>query len=227
MAALPWMRQLPRGRPPGDDLPGPRAPTTPAPRRCAPLLDSLGYHTHPWGQGFNFGPRTGVLERCEHDLRRLRQRWPQTQPRGLGLGLRPLRPRAGQGLPGRVRSVVTLGTPFADHPAPRTPGASSSWSAARTRTTRPCWTNCASRRPCPPPRSTRAVTASWPGTARSTSRPLVENIEVHASHIGLGFSRWLCTLWPTAWPRLRDTGNDLSNRTARKWFYRTPSSAAD
>ena len=40
----------------------------------APLrrsLQSLGYVTQAWGQGLNFGPRRGVIERAADDIRTL------------------------------------------------------------------------------------------------------------------------------------------------------------
>ena len=86
-------------------FPGLGANDTSTTRRCA-LLDSLGYHTHPGARGFNFRPRTGVLERCEHDLRRLRQRFGR-KPSLVGWSLRrPLRPRAGQ-KPARTRCAAS------------------------------------------------------------------------------------------------------------------------
>ena len=60
LAATPWLRKLPRGDGhPVLVFPGLGANDfTTAPLRR--LLDALGYVTHPWGQGFNFGPR----QRC-------------------------------------------------------------------------------------------------------------------------------------------------------------------
>ena len=64
LAATPWLRKLPRG----DGHPvlvfpglGANDFTTRPLRR---FLASCGYVTHPWGQGFNFGPRHGVLRRA-------------------------------------------------------------------------------------------------------------------------------------------------------------------
>src|SRR5438034_375605 len=71
LAATPWLRRLP----PGDGhpvlvFPGMGANDfTTAPLRQ--FLDRLGYVTRPWGQGFNFGPRDGVLKRCAADVRAL------------------------------------------------------------------------------------------------------------------------------------------------------------
>ncbi|MEE8617336.1 MAG: alpha/beta hydrolase, partial [Roseateles sp.] len=74
LAATPWLRKLPHGDGhPVLVFPGLGAnDLSTAPLRS--LLDSLGYATQPWGQGFNFGPRTGVLERMQHDLQALQRR---------------------------------------------------------------------------------------------------------------------------------------------------------
>ena len=77
LASLPWLRAL-RQLPRGDGHPvlvfpglGANDLTTAPLRR---YLGQLGYATQAWGQGFNFGPRAGVLEQCKADLRALHQR---------------------------------------------------------------------------------------------------------------------------------------------------------
>ena len=184
MAALPWMRQLPQGDGhPVMIFPGPSGANDTAPAAACALLDSLGYHTHPWGQGFNLTAhrRAGALR--EHDLRRLRQRF-GCKPSPWAGARRPLRPRAGQGLlpdEWQRRDIW--------HALCRATRYTHAWrffragQRPRTRTTRPCWTNCASRRPCPPPRSTLRSDGivAWHCSVNEPG-PLVENIEVHASH---------------------------------------------
>ena len=74
LASSPWLRQLP----PGDGhpvivFPGlAAADFTTVPLRNF-LLDR-GYSANPWQQGFNFGPREGVLEGCIAQVRELHQR---------------------------------------------------------------------------------------------------------------------------------------------------------
>ena len=73
-AALPWLARLPRGDGhPVIVFPGMAAGdlTTMPLRR---FLRSLGYVTQAWGQGLNFGPRPGVLERSADDLRELAEK---------------------------------------------------------------------------------------------------------------------------------------------------------
>ena len=83
LAATPWLRRLP----PGDGHPvmvfpgmGANDYTT-APLRS--FLDGLGYATQPWGQGFNFGPRDGVLKRCAADVRALAERHGRSAHRAM------------------------------------------------------------------------------------------------------------------------------------------------
>lgn len=116
LAATPWLRKLPRG----DGHPvlvfpglGANDFTTFALRR---FLDHLGYVTHPWGQGFNFGPRRGVLERCNSEVRALFER--HARPVSLiGWSLGGIYARElAKELPEHARCVITLGTPFSGHP---------------------------------------------------------------------------------------------------------------
>ena len=81
LAAAPWLRRLPRGDGhPVMVFPGLGAnDITTVPLRG--FLRSLGYATQAWGQGFNFGPRDGVLERCAE--RRARARRAHGQPVSL------------------------------------------------------------------------------------------------------------------------------------------------
>ena len=97
LAAFPWLRRLPRGDGhPVMVFPGLGAnDATTWPLRG--FLRSLGYVTQAWGQGFNAGPRVGVLDRCAADIRELADRTGQRgQPARLEPG-RHLRPRDGQG----------------------------------------------------------------------------------------------------------------------------------
>ena len=116
VAALPWLARLPRGDGhPVMVFPGMGASdiTTVPLRR---FLRSLGYVTHAWGQGLNFGPRPGVLERCADDLRALADK--HGQPVSLiGWSLGGIYAREVAKLhPTLTRCVITLGTPFTGHP---------------------------------------------------------------------------------------------------------------
>ena len=116
LAATPWLRKLPRG----DGHPvlvfpglGANDFTTGPLRR---FLDELGYVTHPWGQGFNFGPRQGVLKRCNDDVRRLFSSHARKVSL-IGWSLGGIYARELAKLhPELVRGVITLGTPFSGAP---------------------------------------------------------------------------------------------------------------
>ena len=92
VAALPWLYNLPRG----DGHPvlvypgmGTSDITTLALRR---YLQSLGYVTQAWGQGLNFGPRPGVIERAAADIHALAERHDVGAPTDNTV-LRPVRPK--------------------------------------------------------------------------------------------------------------------------------------
>ncbi|MBC8055705.1 MAG: alpha/beta hydrolase [Rhizobiales bacterium] len=189
LAATPWLRRLPKGDGhPVLVFPGMGAnDLTTAPLRN--FLDGLGYVTQSWGQGFNFGPRDGVLKKCATDVRALAEK--HGEPVSLiGWSLGGIYAREiAKELPEHTRCVVTLGTPFAGHPR-----ATNAWrifemlsgqkahdpqTIARLRT--------------PPPVPTTSIYSRTDGIVAwqcSLNEPgaRVENIEVRASHIGMGIN---------------------------------------
>ena len=79
-------------------------------------LQSLNYQAWGWEQGFNFGPRAGVLDEAKNKLARTYQ----TTGRKVSLGGWSLGGVYARELvkemPHMVRSVITLRTPFAASP---------------------------------------------------------------------------------------------------------------
>jgi pimeloyl-ACP methyl ester carboxylesterase len=227
LATMPWLRKLPLGDGhPVLVFPGLGAhDLTTAPLRA--LLDSLGYATQPWGQGFNFGPRAGVLERCEADLVELHRRHGRKVSLiGWSLGgiyareLAKLRPEL-------TRCVVTLGTPFTGHPR-----ATNAWRffelvsghAANDPELM------AQIRQAPPVPTTSIYSKSdgvvaWRCSVNEPS-PLAENIEVQASHIGLGVNP--IALYALADRLAQPDGawQPFEPKGARRWFYKTPAGSA-
>jgi pimeloyl-ACP methyl ester carboxylesterase len=189
IAALPWLNRLPRGDGhPVLVFPGMGASdfTTLPLRR---FLQGLGYVTHAWGQGFNFGPRPGVLERSSNDVRALADR--HGQPVSLiGWSLGGIYARELAKMhPELARCVITLGTPFTGHPK-----ATNAWriyeflsggkvgDAAIIAEIRK-----------PPPVPTTSIYSRTDGVVSwrcSLNEPsaLAENIEVRGSHVGMGVS---------------------------------------
>ena len=222
LAALPWLYRVPRGDGhPVMVFPGMAASdiTTLPLRR---YLRRLGYVTQAWRQGFNLGPRPGVLERAGDDLLALAER--HGQPVSLvgwslgGLYARELAKR----YPQASRCVVTLGTPFTGHPK-----ATNAWRVyellSRSKVGAP--DEMAQLR-TPPPLPTTSIYSRSDGIVAwrcsiDEPGPLVENIEVPASHLGMGTNPTV--LYAVADRLAQPAGRwqpfDASG--ARRFFFRT------
>lgn len=186
-------------------------------------LRSLGYVTEAWGQGFNFGPRRGVLKRCAEQIRALADRHGQPVSLvGWSLGGVYAREMAKE-LPSLARCVVTLGTPFTGHPR-----ATNAWRVYEFLSGQ------SSRDPVigerlrvPPPVPTTSIYSRTDGIVSwrcslNPPGPRVENIEVHASHVGMGMNPM--ALYALADRLAQPIGQwrpfDASG--ARRWFYPAP-----
>ena len=151
------------------------------------FLRDRGYRAHGWKLGRNAGPRPGVEAALQRRLAELNERYGRTASViGWSLGgvlARELARRA----PQQVRGVITLGSPFAGEPR-----ASHAWrlyealsgSAADDYPGR-------ARMKLPPPVPSTAIFSrsdgivAWQGCLEREG-PSTENIEVVASHSGLG-----------------------------------------
>jgi len=222
LAAYPWLRRLPRGDGhPVMVFPGLGAnDATTWPLRG--FLRRLGYVTQAWGQGFNAGPRVGVLDRCAADIRELADRTGQrVSLLGWSLGGIYAREMAKE-LPDHVRCVITLGTPFTGHP--RATNAWRFFELVSGQTSQDPTLIAQLREPPPVPTTsiysrTDGIVA-WRCSVNEPS-PLAENIEVHASHVGMGLNPLALyaiadrlAQTPGAWKPFEPTG-------ARRWFFRT------
>ncbi len=116
LAATPWLARLPVGDGhPVIVYPGLGASdfSTAALRN---FLRDRGYTAYAWKQGFNFGPRGGVLEGCRAQLAHVAARHRERVSLvGWSLGGIYARELAKE-QPENARCVITLGTPFAGHP---------------------------------------------------------------------------------------------------------------
>jgi pimeloyl-ACP methyl ester carboxylesterase len=222
LAALPWLKRLPRGDGhPVIVYPGlGAADLTTAPLRS--FLQDLGYSAYPWKQGFNFGPRRGVLDVVRQHLKRIHERHGhKVSLIGWSLGGLYARELAKE-MPQRVRCVITLGSPFAGHPR-----ATNAWRfyemvsgqnvhdpalIAQLRST--------------PPVPTTSIYSKTDGIVAwqcslNQDAPRAENIEVHASHIGMGMNP--LALYAIA-DRLRQDPKrwqPFDAQGARRWFFKT------
>ncbi len=164
-------------------------------------LDSLGYQTQGWSQGINFGPRAGVLAGAKDLLARAYEKsGRKVSLIGWSLGGIYARELAKE-LPHMVRGVITLGTPFAG-----TPKSTRAWRVYQLTSGRDIHRESdhfnLSEAPPVPTTSLFSRTdgiVAWKGSiqAASSHNPHTENIEVFASHVGIGLN-------PSAWWALAD-----------------------
>lgn len=146
-----------------------------------------GYAAYTWEQGLNLGPRPGLVELCVERVQRLRE--DHSQPVSLvGWSLGGIYAREiAKLIPEDVRQVITLGTPFAGSPK-----ATNAWriyelvSGERVEDA----SQRAQLHKTPPVPTTSIYSrtdgvVAWRCSIEQES-DLSENIEVHASHIGLG-----------------------------------------
>ena len=222
IAAAPWLRRLPRGDGhPVLVFPGMGANDfTTVPLRT--FLGSLGYVTQAWGQGFNFGPRDGVLKKCAADVRALAER--HGQPVSLiGWSLGGIYARELAKMhPTLARCVVTLGTPFTGHPK-----ATNAWRIfemlSGQRADDPAMIE---RLRTPPPVPTTSIYSRSDGIVAwrcsiNEPGPLVENIEVPASHVGMGMNPLALYAVADRLAQPIDAWQPFDARGARRFVFRT------
>lgn len=214
LAATPWLNRLPGGDGhPVLVFPGlAAADFTTAPLRQ--FLRDRGYAPYAWGQGMNLGPRSGVLERCAALAGEIADRHDQPVSFiGWSLGGIYARETAKQ-MPDRTRCVITLGTPFTGHPR-----ATHAWRLYELLSGRPADDpeEQARIREAPPVPTTSIYSRSdgivaWQCSVVDAS-PRAENIELPASHVGLGLNPLAYLVIadrlaqdPRAWRRFEPTG---------------------
>ena len=222
LAVLPWLRRLPRGDGhPVIVYPGLGASDfSTLPLRS--FLQDLGYSAYAWKQGFNFGPRRGVLDAAREHLQSIAER--HDDPISLiGWSLGGLYAREmAKEFPAHARCVITLGSPFAGHPR-----ATNAWRFYEVVSGHdvqdPALIEQIRGVPPVPTTSIYSKTdgvVAWQCSLNEDS-PLAENIEVHASHIGMGMNP--LALYAIA-DRLRQdpaTWQRFDAQGARRWFYKT------
>ncbi|WP_309684858.1 alpha/beta hydrolase [Polaromonas sp.] len=159
-------------------------------------LQSRGYQPWGWEQGFNFGPRAGVLDEAREKLvRTYESTGRKVSLIGWSLGGVYARELAKE-LPHMVRGVITLGTPFAGSHR-----STNAWRIYQLASGRNIEREAEGYDlPTAPPVPTTSIytrtdgVVAWQGSVQAASahNPHTENIEVLASHIGLGVN-------PSAW----------------------------
>jgi pimeloyl-ACP methyl ester carboxylesterase len=221
LAAARWLHKAPRGDGhPVLVFPGLTAGdlTTRPLRR---FLSQRGYAPYAWGQGLNFGPRTGVVEACVARARALvQQHGRPVSLIGWSLGGVYAREVAKE-LAGDARCVVTLGAPFAGHPhATRAwrlyelVSGQSAHDAALLKQVR-----MAPTAPTTSIYSRSDAIVAWECSLNEAA-PHTENIEIHSSHVGMGMNPLAMYVIadrlaqdPQHWKRFDPSGS-------RKWFFK-------
>lgn len=153
------------------------------------FLNSWGYASYAWEQGVNLGPRPGVVEACIERVQLLRAE--HGRPVSLiGWSLGGVYAREIAKLtPGDVRSVITLGTPFTGHPK-----ATNAWRVYEFTSGHRLIDDAqlAALKQTPPVPTTSIFSrtdgvVAWQCSLEKESGSS-ENIEVHASHMGMGMN---------------------------------------
>ncbi|MFZ4481869.1 MAG: alpha/beta hydrolase [Rhodoferax sp.] len=165
------------------------------------FLDKLGYDISGWNQGFNFGPRAGVLQAAKQQvLDTFKVTGKKVSLIGWSLGGIYARELAKE-LPDCVRSVITMGTPFSG-----SHHSTNAWRLYELTSGRDIRAEVEQfDLPVAPPVPTTSIysrtdgVVAWPASIQLPSRSnrLTENLEVIASHIGLGLN-------PSAWWAVQD-----------------------
>lgn len=227
LAASPWLRRLPAGDGhPVLVFPGlATGDITTLPMRN--FLRDRGYTPYPWKQGFNLGPREGVLEACAERVRMLAERHRGEKVSLIGWSLGGVYAReTAKALPDLVRCVITLGSPFAGHPR-----ATHAWRLFELLSGQsahdPALLEQVRQAPPVPTTSIYSRTdgiVAWRCSVNEDA-PHTENIEVHASHLGIGMNPLALYAIadrlaqdPQRWQRFDTQG-------ARRWFFRTTGQA--
>jgi pimeloyl-ACP methyl ester carboxylesterase len=188
LANLAWIRHLPRGAPhPVLVFPGLVASDR-STLLLRTLLWRLGYHPYGWEQGFNFGPRHGVVAGCRARVEELFVEHEQKLTLiGWSLGGIYAREIA-KLVPECVRQVVTLGSPFKGDPR-----ANNAYEIFRLLSGHRVDANMIARVGEKPPVPTTSIYSRSDGVvpwqaSHEAEHEEAENIVVKASHLGLGFN---------------------------------------
>jgi pimeloyl-ACP methyl ester carboxylesterase len=164
-------------------------------------LSNLGYGVSGWNQGYNFGPRAGTLQTAKRQVEEACAHTGETVSLvGWSLGGIYARELAKE-LPGCVRTVVTLGTPFSgSHKS------TNAWRLYELTRGREVHHELAmlDLKTAPPMPTTSIYSRSdgvvaWQASIQAPcpNNACTENVEVFASHLGLGLN-------PSAWWALAD-----------------------
>ena len=187
IAAMPWLNRVPAGD--GHAVivfPGLGASEL-STRPLRDYLARLGYAAYDWGLGRN-RPQPGVMEACRHRVLDVaRQHGGKVSLVGWSLGGIYAR-ELGKHLEAQTRCVITLGSPFSGDT--RATHATRAYEMLGGRPARHDPERAARLRQAPHVPTTSIYSKSdgvvaWQ-CSLNDAQPHTENIEIHASHLGLG-----------------------------------------
>jgi pimeloyl-ACP methyl ester carboxylesterase len=191
------------------------------------FLKAQGYHTYGWDLGLNFGPREGVISKSVKRIRQIHQdAGRKVSLIGWSLGGIYAREFA-KALPDAVRAVITLGTPFTGDPK-----ATNAWRlyefASGHKLDDP--EMLAHLREAPPVPTTSIFSRSdgvvaWPLSLQEEATH-AENIEVQASHIGLGMNPAALYAMADRLSQPEDRWSKFHRLGWRQWIYQDPARPA-
>jgi pimeloyl-ACP methyl ester carboxylesterase len=226
VAASPWFSRLPRGD--GHAVivfPGLGASDiTTAPLRR--FLQARGYQPYPWKLGLNLGPREGVVEGCRSLVSTVAERHgSKVSLIGWSLGGVYAREMAKE-MPLLTRCVITLGSPFSGPARATNAWRFFEWVSGQSADD-PQLIGQLRRAPPVPTTSIFSRTdgvVAWQCSLNDAA-PNTENIEIAASHIGMGVNP--LALFAVADRLAQDPSNwrPFEVQGVRRWFYRVDSSA--
>ena len=185
------------------------------------FLKAQGYETYGWDLGLNLGPREGVLQKSIDRVQEIQQEsGRKVSLIGWSLGGIYAREFA-KALPDQVRSVITLGTPFAGDPK-----ATNAWRVYEFACGQKIDDHdMLEQLKVAPPVPTTSIfsrtdgVVAWPLSMQKESNR-TENIEVNASHVGLGFNP--LALYAVADRLSQEEGKwqKFHRDGWREWFYK-------
>jgi pimeloyl-ACP methyl ester carboxylesterase len=226
LAAMPWLSKLPQGDGhPVIVFPGLGVSDfSTVPMRN--FLENRGYDVHPWKQGFNFGPRAGVLEACLAQLKALHYRHQQKVSLiGWSLGGIYARELAKE-VPDLVRGVITLGSPFSGPPR-----ATNAWRLFELVSGQSSHDHeLVDQIKVAPTVPTTSIYSRTDGVVAwqcsiNPDVPHCENIEVHASHIGMGMNPLALYVLADRLAQAEGQWQRFDPVGARRWFFKTTHAA--
>jgi len=190
MMLRPWLAAAPRGDGhPVLVLPGLLASDL-STRPLRSFLKGQGYAAHGWKQGRNLGLRAGIEDAMLARVEELHERYGYRKISLVGWSLGGIYARQiAKMVPDKVRSVISLGSPFAGSPK-----ATNAWRVyefASGQSVEDSEHKMAGALATPPPVPTTSVFSRTDGicawqTCINEESEQVENIEVYGSHCGLG-----------------------------------------